>query len=93
MLRYCKPGQDVGLPHSAGRLPFRPMLPIPSWRMAAKEPLLPQDAGMGPVRSVSHSTRVDKDGNARGSAQTGGKVPACMPYIANHGLAATDTGL
>ncbi len=69
------------------------MLPIPSWRMAAKEPLLPQDAGMGPVRSVSHSTRVDKDGNARGSAQTGGKVPACMPYIANHGLAATDTGL
>ncbi len=77
ILRYCKPGQDVGLPHSAGRLPARPMLPSSSWRMAAKEPLLPQDGGKCPaVRSVPHSSRVDKDGNARGSAQTGGKVPA-----------------
>ena len=76
MLRYCKPCQAVGLPHSAGRLPVKPMLPNSSVRRAAKEPLLPQDAGMAPVRSVSDSTRVDKDGNARGSAQTGGRVPA-----------------
>ncbi len=60
------------------------MLPNSSWRMAAKEPLLPQDAGMDPVRSVSDSTRVDKNGNARGSAQLGGKVPASTPCIADH---------
>ena len=76
MLRYCKPGQDVGLPHSAGRLPTKPMLPSSSLRRTAKEPLLPQDGGKGPVRSVPHSSRVDKDGNARGSAQIGGKGPA-----------------
>lgn len=62
MLRYCKPCQAVGLPHSAGRLPVKPMPPNSSVRRAAKEPLLPQDGGMDPVRTVSDSTRVDKDG-------------------------------
>jgi len=84
MLRYCRPGQAVGLPHSAGRLPVKPMLPNSSWRMATKRPLLPQDAGKCPVRSVSHSPREDKDENARGSAQLGGKVPASTPCIADH---------
>jgi len=58
--------------------------------MAAKEPLLPQDAGKGPVRRVPHNTRMDKDGNARGSAQAGGREPACTPYIAHCGWAAKD---
>ncbi len=58
---------------------------------AITAPSLPQDAGMDPEGSVSDSSRLYKDGNARGSAQLGGKVPASTPDIANHGAAALNT--
>jgi len=79
MVRYRKPCQAVGLPHSAGKLPDSGVTPGPppscNRVRAGKEPLEPQEAGSVPARGAVRSREV-REGNAPASAQLEGSVPA-----------------
>ena len=78
MYRCCNCCQTAGLPHSGGRVPDRQLWSVrldPSCRnpSAGQEPLLPQKAGSVPVRGMSCSSSVTREGNAL--PQLAGKVP------------------
>ena len=78
MYSFCSCCQTVGLPHPGGRVPDRQLWSVrlePSSRnpRAGQEPLLPQNAGSVPVRGISSSSSVTREGNAL--PQLAGKVP------------------